>query len=487
MTNSMIRPTRWGAIMLLFLAQNTAHTAEREQVRTTSEQAKSIIARFGGTVEPLTDYDHEGNLVPIRVVSFANSNLTNGTLLSLTDALACVYQQEPMTKYNRLDLSFTKVTGEGFRRLRAIPNLTEIDLSSTPVHDEGLQELAYLSTLIDISLDYTYITSSALKGFVRANSERRIALSLSSATVVDDEPGTSTRLACRGPKKLSGTSLFCILQGLNKVEGLDLSGLGIRDEDLDALLTDGIKANLKWIDLSNNSLGKNCSPKVAQLKGLWWLGLKGNTDLTDENLGRLSDLGENLNELDLSSTGISNTGLKDLSLKGLTVLDVSNTKAIINNDVLRIDSPMIWRFSYPRMFWGERPKKPTGGAFRSLEELRVSGTGLSDEELPAIALLDKLTLLEVSGTLVTIKGLEKFVEYRRFLYPEQGRNTLKPRLVIQQAEASPAVKRRLEGIAAATITVSREKPRTLRSPIFIGKTTWTGQKIGGPRAGNKAE
>ncbi len=96
----------------------------------------------------------------------------------------------------------------------------------------------------------------------------------------------------------------------------------------------------------------------------------------------------NLNELQMSNTGITNISLTRLNLPNLFTLRISGTKTHLNDSV-------IFDMATGRV-------KPT---FRKITGLDVSKTGVSDGELLAIAGLSDLTSLDLSDTTVTMKML----------------------------------------------------------------------------------
>lgn len=467
------------ALMAPILFLNTAQATEADSPENTPTDAKRLIANFGGRVTLNPDnQDHCGGPVPERVVSFANSNLTDDDLLRLTGAIAAIFQQCPVRCSNKLDLSYTKVTGKGFRKLQEITNLTELDLSSTLLCDEGLLELTYLTSLLDIDLDYTRFSISVLKQLVMAFSQRPILLSLKRATVVDDELSISPALTDCRPKRASAARVLEVVRLLRGVQGLDLSYLGINDADLNGFFTPAMEQNLRWIDLSYNQLSNDCLSRVVRLRRLWFLRLSGNSKLKSidnsdvKSIELLRHL-KCLKELYLSSTGITNNGLKALNLSTLDVLDISDTRTLLNAEVLRPhvigaasvagtvllgrwDPPIPVAIAIPvavaLLLEAWRPIK--------LTELYISKTGIGDRELSdprMTAYLINLTDLDIKDTIVNPQTLETLTNLRislSLLAP----NGKPPDLTIYYSTWTEALKARIRSLLRNVSVVSKARP-----------------------------
>lgn len=475
MKTTIILMSMISAIILFALAQNVAHAVEGDQP-IDYENAKKAIGKFGGKVLQYGNRrDDDNHKITVRVVSFANSNLTDDELLCLTEPLAIIYQSplekdekkeclknEEMEKNikeqkkirNRLDLSYTKVTARGFRKLREITNLTDIDLSSTLVYDKGLRELEHLESLEVIRLKYTYIPITALRHLVAHLSTREIVLYLSGATIVNDAVLSDANMAGCKLKKVSAGCLLNTLKNLTNVKGLDLTLLGIKDPELKELLTGKLQHTLKWIDLSNNDLSNECLESLAGVTQLWWLSLSGNSCLQDgvisgPPLKELNHL-RHLKVLKLSSTGITNKGLQQLDLKKLIVLDISNTSTVLNKHIL-LTKLVPWSAFRKHLSQRTDGKNGLQGLVRgvndyisslvfyvnqySMKTLKVNKTGISTDEVIAISsLLFGLTDLDLSDTSVTNEGLEKIV--RKF-----------PKLTsLNFSNPTAAIEKRLTGI-----------------------------------------
>jgi hypothetical protein len=487
-----------------------------KEVQDSCKDPIDAIKKYGGKVfVDVTDEDNDGNPIGTTTVSFTNPSLTDDELLCLTDALFAVYQayqncknaceqKIPAPVNNRLELRFTKVTGEGFRRLIPL-GLTQLDLTSARVTDKGLRELACLSTLKDLEIKWAYVGFPALQDFVNFSASLQ-ALYLTGITVANGEVNPDTSTPNCKLERVPGNGLLAFLGSFDKLRGLDLGYLALTDDDLTALRRN--PGHWRWLDLSQNKLTNGCLPIVSQFEALWWLSFSGNSKFEDfgispllqnsldESLRRLNQrlkgapitipkayslatvyqvLGDlyshrwedgvqerveavslilsqysldALNDmpqllgLDISSTGITNGGLILINLPQLNSLDISNTKTALNAAVLDIRDEIFW------VQIGVRPAIlipvpiPMPHRYTKLQSLYLDQTALSDDELPAIATLANINKrLSLTGTVVTPKNLEQFVQTTRSI-------TGGPAFTLIDDDLTPAQFKRLEFLAS---------------------------------------
>jgi len=464
------------AIVLLVSARNPAHAGDFED--TIYEDAKKAISKFGGKVKEEKDLDDDGNKIMNRIVSFANSSLTDQDLLGLTQALDTIYKyksklKQDNNKNNRLDLRFTKVTGKGFRNLKNIEKLTYLDLSSTLVNDEGLQELTYLADLLeDIDLDYTYLSLTGLKQFSKNfDTKKTIALSLLGATVVNDEPAS---FAATKLEKISATCLINTVKDLKNLVGLDLSRLDLTTQDIEVLQQNIAGSKLKWLAISNNKLDNDCLQIVGKISpdSLWYLDLSGNDNVVDVDKLTFPGGLKKLASLYLSGTGITNEVLAKMDLPNLNTLDISDTKTSLDRNVICYS----WSEIIEKMPLLIAPSKAESvllrPTFQNLEWLDVSKTGVSNEELVAhdqLAGCWRLTTLEylnVSNTSATTDGLIQFFKCRvtQELPLKKAGRPLPDKIAIAWDNATPEMSRRLDAfvINRGSVGHSRESNKRMQ-------------------------
>jgi len=359
----------------------------------------------------------------------------------LTGHLATIYRlgpDRPHTGYNKLDLSFTKVTGRGFGDLNRV-NLTHLNISSTLVSDAGLNELDYLDGLKAVFLDYTHLPIEALEHFLKSH-QKIENLSLDGATFAYDDL-----------KIRKVGQLVSALKDLKQLTTLDLSHLGIQNNDLDVLFAGENRRNIRRVALSyNNELTNACLTTLVRLEGLQSLYLSGDTELTNLDSLKLNSL----EELDLSGTGITNEVLAKMDLPNLKILDISDTKTFLNRNVL-FDRSAKWLSERPKLnalqnwstfqdwstWLSARPIERN--TFWNLKELHVNKTGVSDDELLDIGLLEQLKELDLTETTVTNHGLEQFVRISA-AFIQDG---VTPRIDFDHP--TPGLLRRLEAIASS--------------------------------------
>jgi internalin A len=381
--------------------------SEKKAVR----EAEVVLHTVGG----IMTRDFKSNRI---TVLFRNPSLTDDDLLRVSDALVTINPHV-------LDLKTTKVTGVGLWTRFRLTHLDTLDLSSTLVSDAGLRELKYLEYLrylrnrpSTISLSFDYLTLSALDGFVDDFACFPLTLLLQSITVTDD-----------AGDKVKTNRVLTTLKGLHQLQGLSLSGNPITDEDLNCLkdfskLSDLRLSDCKLTDDSMQILG--IVLKSFKLQRLY---LSDNKEVTDIGLACLNNAGQlnQLKELGLAGTGhpelqngfkagVTNDGLIQVVTgrpKGspppgrsgpcLDVLDVSNTLVLFNASLFcKLRSNL-----------------------KQLKSLNVSGTGINDGDMGAIANAKQLRFLAISDTLVKNKGLERLAKLYalEFIYTENSKVT----------------------------------------------------------------
>ncbi len=406
------------------------------------------------------DDDDDGGRVTYRTVTFVNSQLTDEDLLSLTDALAVIFRYEGLQrKYNALSLRLTKVTARGFSKLKGIRDFM-LDLSGTLVHRDGLIELKYLPNVMFFDLSDTYLSLVALREFVSGRKNDGISLTVSGAKVVNDEVVVPSAVGGSKLPELNVTGLLNILKELKQLKGLDISRLGIRNDDLIDFEFHKKFANLQWVYFSDNELTNKCLSTITSINpnSLWFLALSGNEGIGDAGMDELKKL-HRLSSLRLAGTGISDAGLAKLDFSNLQELDISNTRTALDKEFV-LDKDNV--------------KK----SFKNLKRLYINKTGVTSKELIAIGKLTSdylLAELNVSDTVVTNKGLEAFIRLRlptekhvelaadaEFYLGKQGAQELgigigdatQFKLIFDNTRATPGMLSRLQGVAGNTLALN---------------------------------
>lgn len=197
-----------------------------------------------------------------------------------------------------LDVSFTHVTGFGFKRLQKIKTLS---LEHNNVTDAGLEELCEIASIEILNLAFCHFTDKGLQHLPKLKLKR---LELENCANITDGA--------------------CVHVGAIKtLEKLSLRSNKIGDKGV-AQLTQ--LQNLNYLDLS---LCKQISDKglehVVELQNLEQLGLQYLKRVTDEGVVQIEQL-SNLVKLNLSGTKVSkNTALRLVAnLKHLAQLNVDS-------------------------------------------------------------------------------------------------------------------------------------------------------------------
>ncbi|MFH1531107.1 MAG: hypothetical protein ABIK09_10305 [Pseudomonadota bacterium] len=167
-----------------------------------------------------------------------------------------------------------------------------------------------------------------------------------------------------------------VLTALFDLRFLDLSGTGIRDEDLSRLVAHG--PALDELRLSQTWLSAARLDKVSRMWSLRALDLS-NTRADAGTLGRFGDL-KRLRRLDLRATAVEDPGIAELT--GLTGL-------------MELDAP----------FWLTDASAPDLAKLTGLRVLRARAVRFRDQGLKHLGALEALLFLELSHVNVTDAGV----------------------------------------------------------------------------------
>jgi len=366
-----------------------------------------------------------------KTVVFLNTSFNDDDLSKVMDQLPKIQHLK------KIDFSYTKITGRDlnklFTKLKG-QKVTDIDLSGTPLSDAGLCNLASLAKTEKISkmwLSGTILTHSRLLEFMKAYKEKPIELYLANTTVVERK-GTSINEPL---VTVSIDSWLCSksMPELTLITGLDLSGTGLTEKGLVALLG-GNKVNpgLRKLRLAGNKLKDEGLDKIKTFTELEVLDLADNKGITDKGLrDLLTNDGRNMLEANNLKTLIGDnlklkpkvsalTELKELSLAG-TGNPSDRSGTVTDNGIFCIlfqnqNSLVKLNLSSTATLASKKDSLNAGILIRKLtklESLNISGTGIDnsglvkiwepDKELPKP--LDGLRSLDISKTRVTNKGL----------------------------------------------------------------------------------
>lgn len=238
----------------------------------------------------------------LQDLSIRSSKVTDKALATLAD----------MTSLRRLTLDCELVTDEGLAHLARLVNLSELDVSYTQMTDEGLERLTSLQTLTKIHMG-TNVTRKAMLSLAKFKNLERVELrkfvalldddlfhlsSLKKVTSLEFEANALTdhglahlssmdslrdlriegsgAITGRGLESLLGlrrlkTTLHCSdldLRALEKLEGLDLAGSPIQDDDLIGISVPSCFEDLNLVGTSITDAGLKHLESIATLKRL---------------------------------------------------------------------------------------------------------------------------------------------------------------------------------------------------------------------------
>jgi hypothetical protein len=168
-----------------------------------------------------------------------------------------------------------------------------------------------------------------------------------------------------------------VITGPYDLRFLDLSGTGIRDEDLSRLVSAG--PPLDELRLARTRLSAARIEKISRMTSLRALDLS-NTRVNNESVARLDHL-RSLRRLDLRATAVEDPGMAELA--GMTGL-------------MELDAP----------FWLTDASAPHLGTLTGLRVLRARAVRLKEEGLKHLGGLESLLFLELSHVDVTDAGVE---------------------------------------------------------------------------------
>jgi hypothetical protein len=182
--------TRWYALVVALVAAGCAPTAEDPSARmdeplSADQQAiagvVAALEKLGGRVT--WEEAEDGVCDPEIEVSFFGKSIGDPELKEIIQEL------RKHEQFCYLDLSWTRVTDDGVKRLKDVPHLGTLLLSHTPVTDAALGDLGQVESLdlsftgvtdlgvkklesqqrlVWLSLDNTKVTGNALRGLRKA-------------------------------------------------------------------------------------------------------------------------------------------------------------------------------------------------------------------------------------------------------------------------------------------------------------------------------
>lgn len=323
----------------------------------------AALAAKGGSVDAVS----EGEIVALSLGSQADP-----------DDFQRVLQNK---KIERLSLAGCPIGNSELQMLGSLRELAALDLSGTAISDEGLSALEDLPSLRGLSIAETQVTVAGIERLLEKLS--LTALDLSGLGLQDQDLKDLARSStshvsflrdvslARNPVSADGISRF--LSAQQNVTKLNLSDCAVNPSQLNRLAGRGIR----WLVLDGIAIDDQAIAKMGPLLRQCQLSIN-RSKVTDACLPSLAKIG--ITGLFLSDTAITEQGLLNSGLNGM--------------DVLQLTSPQ-----FDGSCFQDWPINRIG-------ELSLSGSHVSNQALQKIATLPGLTRLDLSNTDIDDSALQ---------------------------------------------------------------------------------
>ncbi|MHC4639336.1 MAG: leucine-rich repeat domain-containing protein, partial [Planctomycetota bacterium] len=305
----------------------------------------------------------------------------------------CMPHIAGLTGLKVLGLKWTNISSRGLRYIKDFKKLERLNLPDGTT-DAGLADIAELHSLKGLYFQgRNQVTNAGLRHLAKLTSLEELALV---SEQVDD---AGLVYLAKLPKlrylQLLGNSIF---SDAGMVHLKDIPNLRILDISVLRQITDEGLANLAGctqLERINFHWNKNITDKgvsyLATMPSLKMIDLR-HAHITDAGLAHLAEI-KSLEYLDLPSESVTDKGLGYLG-------QLTNLKH------LRMPSPHYVDPKRDKRLYTDKGLEELT-KLQSLEELSLSGLGVTDAGMSHIAKLSNLRNLNISGCLITNKGLAK--------------------------------------------------------------------------------
>lgn len=307
-----------------------------------------------------------------------------------------------------------KITDAGMTHVGEITSLEWLDLSGTAVTDEGLKQIRSLTNLKNLSIDNTKITDAGLAHLVAMQNLSHLR-AYQQSNIADEGAEHLSKLKSlkqiHAHLSLTEKGLRS-LKHLPLLENLSLADAGVTDE---ALRQVGEFKSLKELWMQGCPVTDQGVVFLGQLQNLEYLLLGDTANVTSEGLRPLTQLPRfkrlavqlrdhegmtlqhiaemrNLTWLSLRTGKVPDGELSRLGRLSLTNLELDVDEAAVNDEFAKVLGDM-----------------------KSLEQLRVESSILTDDGLRHLSKLDQLQYATISG-LFTPLGLPSLKHWREMIY-----------------------------------------------------------------------
>ena len=220
-----------------------------------------------------------------------------------------------MSNLTELDLSHTKITGDGLRHLSKLTKLDELNLSNISMDDSGLANIGALKKLKRLDLSNTQITDAGLP-------------TLSNFPFLGDLNLSETQVSDRGIENLLA---------LHELRKLTLSTTNVTDHAL------GVIAQMKSVDainLDGTAVTGQGVAKAFEKNDLSRINL-GNCRVYDADITKIVHSMPRLKNIGLAHTEVTDRSLKELAkLNRLEVLEIWGCQRISSAAILSLHAAL---------------------------------------------------------------------------------------------------------------------------------------------------
>ncbi len=285
------------AISVLEAVSNSDNREVRARAQSIKQKivanAVKILASLGVSLTPINSHE------PIWL-NASRSRITDADLIQVSCLRSLVRIRldnmpvgdeglrhlRPLVGLTKISLRNTKVTDATINHLVGMPKLTCLNLDGCRISDEGLAAMAKLESLEEITLADTLIADAGLAHLAHLSNLRSLSLMRTG---------------------ISGDGLHNLKSLGRQMAGLQLSGIGLSDEDLEPLKHFTGLQSIYLDDTDVSAAGLVHLMSLPSLRRVWLR----NTDLSDDAIAHLSCF-QTMELLNLSGTKVTPVGVGGL-------------------------------------------------------------------------------------------------------------------------------------------------------------------------------
>ena len=314
----------------------------------------------------------------------------------ITD-LGGTFQKDKAGRIIEVDLTSTWVTDDDLRKLSAMPELRKINLSDTKIGDIGFAQLRPLQKVTYLNCFHCpYLTDGAIAYIKHWTNLEYLNVRWSEVT----------------------SRVFEHVSGMKKLKVLDVGFSRVNDDGFDALAS---LETLEELHIGGDKMSGLALPLLRLLPALKHLDVNGSqrTDsgrwglmLTDVNIESIAALTQ-LETLDIGGAIVSDVGMKAITpMINLQTLDLSRMEITSRGLEPLTKLPKLRKLNLWQSTRIDDQAASYLLAMKSLEEVDLGDTSISDATLDQLEAMNRLKVLLVSGTKVTPERVERFRKAR---------------------------------------------------------------------------